>query len=132
MQAYLDREAKESLFALLERCHAAEVAYLLDQLRAGRLDGHDGERCLIGHIASCRGSDYEASGLSCLSTWPIERWLWTVKPGDMPQNHAQARMLEGWYWSGWGRIRWRRRCSWSSSYDLYRLQQAPCPGTPAL
>jgi hypothetical protein len=96
MQAYIDREAKASLCALLERCHPAEVTHLLDQLRAGRLDGHDAGACLIGHIASYRGSGYEACGLSRADTWPMECWLWDVQLGDTPETHAQARQLEGW------------------------------------
>lgn len=96
MQAYLDREARESLYALLGQCHPGEVAYLLGKLRGGHLDGHDGEACLIGHIAHYRGTDYLAAGLSCPDIWPIERWLWVFKLGDAPENHEQARLLETW------------------------------------
>lgn len=96
MQAYLDREARESLYALLSQCHPGEVSHLLEQLRAGLLDGYDGERCLIGHVAHYRRSDYLASALSGPDTWPIERWLRAFNLGDTPDNHEQAKLLEGW------------------------------------
>jgi hypothetical protein len=96
MQAYLDREAKESLYSLLERCHPAEVAHLLNHLHSGRIDGRSQRHCPIGIIAGFRRANYVISGLSGVLTWPMERWVKAIGPGDVPRNNRCAALLEMW------------------------------------
>lgn len=96
MHAYLDREAKESLYALLERCHPAEVAQLLARLRDGQVNGRSQAACPIAIIAGFRGSDYAASGLSCLHAWPFERWVKAIEPGMTPRTNRCAQVLDAW------------------------------------
>lgn len=96
MQAYLDREAKTSLYALLERCHPAEGAHLLGRLRGGQVDGRSQRDCVIGIIAEFRRTDYAASGLSGVSTWPVERWVKATDFGETPCTNRTARLLETW------------------------------------
>lgn len=96
MQAYLDREAKTSLYALLDRCHPAEAAHLLGRLRGGQVDGQSQLSCPIGIVAGFRGSDYAASGLSGVPTWPMERWVRAIGEGGTPNNNRFARLMETW------------------------------------
>lgn len=96
MQAYLDREARESLYALLQRCHPGEAAHLLNHLHSGRINGRSQRHCLIGIIAGFCGTDYAASGLSGVATWPVERWVRAIGPGDVPRNNRCAALLEMW------------------------------------
>jgi hypothetical protein len=77
-----------------------EVQYLLEALRAGRVDGsaYEGECCcLVGTLARGRGVGYRSiPGLEPDSNRPAERWFTGISAGNVPATNQVAAITQRW------------------------------------
>jgi hypothetical protein len=108
--------ARRDIFALLSRA-PADVPYLLQQLRLGRIGGQDYYQpvfdcgCLVGTLArghAIRSQEeglfkqrpirYTADqvGLRIDPNSPAEAWVFEIQLGDAPDNCARVAITESW------------------------------------
>jgi len=93
-------DERNDLFEILKAA-PKEVAGLLRELRAGKIDGstYTGRcACLVGTIAKLRGVDHHdlGRGLAPNSARPAEQWFLHLKPGMTPRHSPVAEVTEGW------------------------------------
>ena len=95
-EANLD-EIRRDFWSVLESATPIEIVGFWQRLRAGQIDGtsYEGEcACLVGTLAKIRGCGY--SELKPDGSRPAERWMLAVRPGNKPENHPVARIIERW------------------------------------
>jgi hypothetical protein len=90
---------RDDLWAVLSSA-PNEVMGLRTALAAGRIDGSTYEgtcACLVGTLAKVRGCRYdEIDTLTPDSERPAEVFFDTIRPGDTPDNHANAKLAMEW------------------------------------
>jgi hypothetical protein len=95
------RDIRNDVFDILLRAKS-EVPTLLAALRAGKIDGstYSGPcACLCGTLEQAKAArehcDVQPFDFRD-SSRPAERWFLGINPGDTPDNHAIAKITEGW------------------------------------
>lgn len=87
-----DRAAETDLPRILADCRPSEVLVLRAALIRGVIDGRSYSTCVLGIVATLRGTTYTGSLVS-----PFELWLAArVHAGMTPHTHHDAARLDRW------------------------------------
>jgi hypothetical protein len=83
---------------MLQQKH--EIPFLRQTLLSGKIDGTSYEKecaCFIGTIAKAAKCKYDSlPNLKPDSNSPTEKWFYSIRKGDTPENHSIAKVTLGW------------------------------------